>query len=133
MPPMVIKRVSRPTDAELAILRVLWEHGPCSVRQVHDVLSGERTFAYTTTLKFLQIMTEKGLVIREERGSQHLYRARHSQNLMQRTLIRDLLDRAFGGSMSSFVLQALAVRRATPDELREIRRLIAAMKEKGDD
>ena len=129
---MVSQSVPRPTDAELAILRVLWEHGSCSVRQVHDALSRNRTFAYTTTLKFLQIMTEKGLVIREERGSQHLYRARHSQNSMQRTLLRDLVDRAFGGSISSLVLQALSVKRATPDELREIRRLIASMKEKGD-
>ena len=130
---MVPQSLPRPTDAELAILRVLWEHGSCSVRQVHDALSRNRTFAYTTTLKFLQIMTEKGLAVREERGRQHLYRARHSQKAMQRTLIRDLLDRAFGGSMSTLVVQALAMKRASPDELREIRRLIASIKENGDD
>ncbi len=130
---MAFPPTSRPTDAELAILRVLWEHGECSVREVHDVLSRDREFAYTTTLKFLQIMTEKGLAIREERGRQHLYRARHSQKAMQRNLIRDLLDRAFGGSVSTLVLQALAAKRASSDELREIQRLIASMKEKGDD
>ena len=130
---MVPQSVPRPTDAELAILRVLWEQGPCSVRQVHDALSRNRTFAYTTTLKFLQIMTEKGLATREERGRQHLYRARHRQKAMQRTLIRDLLDRAFGGSMSTLVVQALAMKRASRDELREIRRLIASIKENGDD
>src|SRR6185436_2853877 len=120
--------VPRPTDAELAILRVLWEHGSCSDRQVHDALSRNRTFAYTTTLKFLQIMTEKGLATREERGRQHLYRARHSQKAMQRTLIRALLDRAFGGSISTLVVQALASKRASPDELRELHRLIASIK-----
>jgi BlaI family transcriptional regulator, penicillinase repressor len=131
---MVARSAPRPTDAELAVLRVLWEHGPSSVRDVHDVLSRERTFAYTTTLKILQITTEKGLTVREERGRQHLYRARHSQRAMQRTLIRDLLDRAFGGSMSTLVLQALATRRASPEELREIRRLtIASIKEGGND
>ena len=130
---MVLHAGPRPTDAELAVLRVLWEHGPCSVRHVHDVLSRDRTFAYTTTLKFLQIMTEKGLVFREERGRQHIYRARHTQKAMQRTLIRDLIDRAFGGSMSTLVVQALATKRASHDELREIRRLIASIRETGGD
>ena len=125
--------IPRPTDAELAILRVLWAYGPSSVRQIHDVLSRDREFAYTTTLKFLQIMTEKGLTLRVEQGRQHLYRARHAQGHTQRRLVRDLLDRAFGGSMSSLVMQALATRRASPEELRKIRRLISALKEKGDD
>jgi predicted transcriptional regulator len=123
----------RPTDAELAILRVLWEQGPCSARQVHDVLSRDRSFAYTTTLKFLQIMTDKGLTLREEQGRQHVYRARHGQEKTQRTLVRDLLDRAFGGSMSSLVMQALATKRTSREELRKIRRLIAARKETRDD
>lgn len=125
--------IPRPTDAELAILRVLWTDGPCSVRQIHDVLSRDREFAYTTTLKFLQIMTEKGLTLREERGRQHLYRARHAQEHTQRRLVRDLLDRAFGGSMSSLVMQALATKRTSPAELRKIRRLISGLKEKGHD
>src|SRR5882672_6822513 len=115
----------RPTDAELAILRVLWKYGACSVREIHNVLSRDREFAYTTTLKFLQIMTDKGLTLREEQGRQHLYRARHAQVHTQRRLVRDLLDRVFGGSMSSLVMQALATRRASPEELRKIRRLIA--------
>lgn len=123
----------RPTDAELAILRVLWDRGTATVREVHDVLSATRQSAYTTTLKMLQIMTEKGLVVREERGRQHAYRARHPQRQMQRRLVRDLLDRAFGGSTSSLVLQALASKKASPEELREIRRLLAADEEKGDE
>jgi predicted transcriptional regulator len=114
----------RPTDAELAILRVLWERGPSTVRQVHDVLGRERPATYTTALKLLQIMTEKGLVERDERDRTHVYRARLSEEQTQRQLVRDLVDRAFGGSATKLVMQALASRRASPDELREIRRAI---------
>jgi predicted transcriptional regulator len=114
----------RPTDAELAILRVLWERGPSTVRQVHDVLSRERPGAYTTALKLLQIMTEKGLVERDERDRTHIYRARLSEEQTQRQLVRDLVDRAFGGSAGKLVMQALASRRASTEELREIRRAI---------
>lgn len=117
--------IPRPTDAELAILRVLWTHGPSTVREAHQILSAERPLAYTTTLKMLQIMTEKGLVAREEQGRQHVYRARHAERDMQRRLVGDLLDRAFGGSTASLVMQALAQKRATPEELKEIRRMLA--------
>jgi predicted transcriptional regulator len=114
----------RPTDAELAVLRVLWERGPSTVREVHTAMADKRNVGYTTTLKVLQVMTAKGLAVREERGPQHLYRARHPEQQMQRRLVRDLVDRAFGGSTSQFVLQALASRKTTPEELDEIRRLI---------
>jgi predicted transcriptional regulator len=120
----------KPTDAELAILQVLWERGPSSVREVHDVLSRDRSFAYTTTLKFLQIMTDKDLVLREDQGRYHLYRARQPQKDTQRRLVRELIDRAFGGSISGLVVQALSAKRATPAELREIRRLLSSLKEK---
>lgn len=116
----------RPTDAELAVLRVLWAHGPSTVREVHTAMAGKRTVAYTTTLKVLQVMTAKGLAVREDRGTQHVYRARHAEARMQRRLVRDLLDRAFGGSTSQFVMQALASRKTSPEELREIRRLLDA-------
>jgi predicted transcriptional regulator len=119
-------RSPRPTDAELAILRVLWAHGPCTVRQVHEVLSSWRPLAYTTALKTLQIMTDKGLVLRDEVGRQHVYRAKFREQETQRRLVAELLDRAFGGSLPKLVMQALASRRASPAELREIRRLIAA-------
>ena len=118
------RSLPRPTDAELAILRVLWERGPSTVRQVHDVLSRDRPAVYTTALKLLQIMTDKGLVSRDERDRSHVYQARLSEEQTQRQLVRDLLDRAFGGSASKLVMQALATRRATPEELTEIRRLI---------
>ena len=114
----------RPTDAELAILRVIWRRGACTVRQVHEVLSRERPSGYTTTLKLMQIMAEKGLVSRDARDRSHVYSARLREEQTQRQLVRDLLDRAFGGSASKLVMQALAARRASADELREIRRLI---------
>jgi len=114
----------RPTDGELAILRVLWARGPSTVRQIHDVLSRDRPGAYTTTLKLLQIMTEKGLVRRDEADRSHVYESRMTEGQTQRQLVGDLLDRAFGGSASKLVLQALAARRATAEELGEIRRLL---------
>jgi BlaI family transcriptional regulator, penicillinase repressor len=114
----------RPTDAELAILRILWERGPSTVRQVHEILARGRQAAYTTALKLLQIMTEKGLVERDERDRTHIYRARLSEETTQRQLVRDLLDRAFGGSSTKLVLQALATRRASVEELQDIRKAI---------
>ena len=123
----------RPTDAELAILRVLWERGPSTVRQVHDVLSRERPTAYTTALKLLQIMTDKGLVRRDETDRTHIYHSRLTEEQTQRQLVRDLLDRAFGGSAAKLVMQALAARRATPDELVEIRKLIETRREVRDE
>src|SRR5436190_22792332 len=114
----------KPTDAELAILRILWERGPSTVRHVHDILAHERQAAYTTALKLLQIMTEKGLVERDERDRTHVYRARLGEEQTQRQLVRDLADRAFGGSAMKLVMQALATRRASPEELRDIRKAI---------
>ncbi|MCM3879096.1 MAG: BlaI/MecI/CopY family transcriptional regulator [Vicinamibacterales bacterium] len=111
----------KPTEGELAILRVIWDRGPSTVREIHDVLG--RT-GYTTILKLLQIMTEKGLVTRDETGRTHVYRARRSQAQTQRQLIRDLVTRAFDGSAAKLVMQALATKRATPAELQQIQRLI---------
>jgi predicted transcriptional regulator len=118
----------RPTDAELTILRVLWERGPSTVRQVHEVMARERPTAYTTALKLLQIMTDKGLVRRDETDRSHVYEARLTEAQTQRQLVRDLLDRAFGGSSSKLVMQALAARRASAEELLEIRRLLDGRK-----
>lgn len=118
------KNPPRPTDAELAILRVLWERGPSTVRDVHQVLNGQRATGYTTILKLLQIMTEKGLVERDESSRTHVYVSRYSEEYTQRQLVGDLLDRAFGGSSLKLVMQALAARKATPEELSEIRRLL---------
>jgi predicted transcriptional regulator len=122
MPPTPLPR---PTDAELTILRVLWSKGPSTVRQVHDVLANGQALAYTTVLKLLQIMTDKGLTTREPVGLQHVYTARRSEQDTQRQLVKDLVERAFDGSMSQLVMQALATKKASPEELRAIRRLLA--------
>ena len=98
--------------------------GPSTVRQVYEVLSRERPAAYTTSLKLLQIMTEKGLVRRDDTDRSHVYEARMTEGQTQRQLFRDLLDRAFGGSATKLVMQALASRRSTPEEIGEIRRLL---------
>jgi BlaI family penicillinase repressor len=118
-------KTPKPTDAELALLRVLWTNGPSTVREVHDHMAASKSVGYTTTLKTLQVMTEKGLTLREDHRGQHLYRPRHAEEETLRRLVTDLLDRAFGGSTSKLVVQALASRRASPEELREIRRLVA--------
>src|SRR5262245_29866753 len=99
----------RPTDAELAILRVLWARGPSTVRQVTEALG--RGTGYTTTLKLLQIMTDKRLVARDESSRTHVYRAAFSEDETQRQLVGDLVDRVFGGSAAKLVLQALAAKK----------------------
>jgi predicted transcriptional regulator len=117
-------RLPRPTDAELAILRVLWERGPSTVRQVHESLSGERVIGYTTVLKLMQIMADKGLVARDETDRTHIYSARRSEEHTQRQLLQDLLDRAFGGSALKLVMQALSTKKSSPEELAQIRQLL---------
>jgi predicted transcriptional regulator len=114
----------RPTDGELEILRVLWREGPSTVRQVLQALVSVRPTRYTTVLKLLQIMTEKGLVLRDESERTHVYRARLSEDQTQRQLVKDLLARAFGGSAQQLVMQALAAKKSSPGELAEIRKLL---------
>ena len=114
----------RPTDAELAILRVLWEQGPSTVRQIQQILERARPTGYTTVLKLLQIMTEKGLVRRDESERSHVYRVRFSEDQTQQQLLGDLLDRAFAGSTSRLVMQALSSRKASAEDLAAIRRLL---------
>ncbi len=117
----------RPTAAEMEILAVLWERGPSTVRQVHDVLATRRATGYTTVLKLLQIMAGKGLVLRDESDRSHVYSATHEQGAMQGELVGDLIDRAFAGSTSQLVLRALAQRPADAAELAEIRTLLDRM------
>ena len=119
----------KPTDAELAILRVLWARGPSTVRQVAEIMGRET--GYTTVLKLLQIMTEKGLVSRDERLRAHVYSAAVEEGRTQRRLVRDLLDRAFGGSATKLVMHALSARRASRDELEGIRRLLDQLEREG--
>jgi len=114
----------RPTESELSILRVLWERGPGSVRDILRILNESRRTGYTTVLKLMQIMTDKGLVERDESQRPQIYRARYSQEHTQRQLVRDLLDRAFAGSVKDMVLQALATKRSSREELEAIEKLL---------
>jgi predicted transcriptional regulator len=116
--------IPRPTDAELAILRVLWRRGASTVKDVHEELARRFPAAYTTTLKQLQIMAEKGLVTRDESQRAHLYTTRLPEEQTQSQLVGDLLDRAFEGSASRLVMRALSSRPASAEELAEIRRLL---------
>ena len=120
----------RPTEAELAILRVLWDRGPSTVRDVTEALQDTRGTGYTTALKLLQIMTDKGLVQRDETSRAHAYEAVASAETTQRQLVSDLLERAFGGSARQLVLQALSAKRASRDELTEIRRMLDEFEKK---
>lgn len=119
----------RPTDAELAILRVLWSRGASTVREVHDALSSSQVTGYTTVLKLLQIMTEKGLVVRDESQRAHIYEPRYSEQKTQRQLLTDLMERAFGGSPAKLVMQALSSNKTSAEELDEIRSLLGRLEE----
>jgi predicted transcriptional regulator len=121
---MTDRHPPRPTDSELGILRVLWTRGPSTVRDVFDDLNRQSTTGYTTVLKLLQIMTEKGLVVRDETERAHVYESRYSEQKTQRQLLTDLADRAFGGSATKLVMQALSGKKATAEELEAIRELL---------
>ncbi len=112
----------KPTDAELAILRVLWSRGPSTVRDVAAAM--DREGAYTTVLKLLQIMMDKQLVRRDESTRTHVYEAAHSEAQMQQHLVADLLDRAFDGSAATLVMRALSAKKTSAKELAEIRKLL---------
>ena len=127
---MSAQQPKRPTDAELNILNILWERGPSTVRQVHNALNRMAVTGYTTALKLLQIMTEKGLVVRDESERPQVYRPRLPREQTERQLVGDLLDRAFGGSATRLVMQALAVKKASTEELAQIEKLLNKL-EKG--
>jgi predicted transcriptional regulator len=114
----------RPTDAELTILHVLWDKGPTTVREVYKILSSGKNVGYTTVLKLMQIMTEKGLVERDESCRPQLYRPCFPREQTERQLIKDLADRAFGGSAKRLVMQALEAKKASPSELAQIEKLL---------
>jgi BlaI family transcriptional regulator, penicillinase repressor len=118
------KTLPRPTDAELEILKVLWRRGPSTVREVFETHGEARGTGYTTVLKLMQIMAAKGLVKRDEGERAHRYEAALAEDETQRRLVGELLQKAFDGSAKKLVLQALSSRRATADELAEIRRML---------
>jgi BlaI family transcriptional regulator, penicillinase repressor len=115
------RKTIRPTNAELAILAVLWRRGPSTVRDVHDALQNG---GYTTVLKLMQIMADKGLVTRDERTRTHVYAAAASEATTRRHLVSDLVERAFGGSSLALVLQALSTTAASPADLAQIQQML---------
>lgn len=116
--------IPKPTEAELAILTVLWQKGPSTVRDVQVQLKQDKDVGYTTILKLLQIMTEKGLVVRDETNRSHIYHAAETQEKTQQQLLNDLLERAFAGSTSRLVMQALTSQKTSEAELTAIRALL---------
>ena len=123
---------NQPTPAELEILDVLWERRKATVREVHEEIGKRKSTAYTTILKLMQIMQEKGLVARDESGKAHVYSPKFSQRQTQTKLVSTLLDKAFRGSALSLVQHVLETKPATREELAEIRRLIDEAEAKGD-
>jgi predicted transcriptional regulator len=125
-------KLPKPTETELEILRVLWKHGPCTVRQVHQILNREREteVGYSTTLKMFQVMTQKGLIERDETVRPQIYTTRVPQEQTQRQLVKDLLKRAFGGSPRQLVMHALSEQEASEEELKQLERLLDKFEEK---
>lgn len=119
-----------PTTSELEILRVIWQRGPSTVREVYRTLAADREIGYSTVLKFMQIMTDKGTLRRDESVRPQVYRAARPRRDTQRFLVRDLIARVFGGSSAGLVMQALADQKATPDERRQIRDLLDTLDRK---
>jgi predicted transcriptional regulator len=121
---MAKSTLPRPTDGELAILRILWRRGPSTVREVLEALSKSHETGYTTVLKMMQIMTEKGLLARDDADRTHVFEPRLAEEETQRQLLGDLLERAFHGSAKKLVMQALSTKKASAQELAEIRQLL---------
>jgi BlaI family transcriptional regulator, penicillinase repressor len=121
------KTIPRPTAAELEILRALWQLGPATVRQVHEVLNAERPCGYTTVLKFMQIMTTKGLLIRDESQRSHIYEPRVPAENTQRQLVADLLERVCEGSAEKLMMHVFSAKKISREELAQIRRLLGNM------
>ncbi|GAP65083.1 transcriptional repressor, CopY family [Mizugakiibacter sediminis] len=129
MSPRRVSETPKPTEAELDILRVLWERGPCTVREVHEALYRDEGAGYTTALKLLQVMHGKGLVARDDSQRAHVFRAAVSKERTQKRFLADIVQRVFDGSPSQLVLHALGSQRATRAELEEIRDLLDRLNE----
>ena len=119
---------SQPTEVELQILRILWELGPCPVRQIHARLEADKGTNYSTTVKMLSVMLEKGLVKRDEEAAPHIYRAAMTQERAQKRMLNELIQKVYDGSASSLVLHALSSKKTTPEELEQIGKLLDEMR-----
>ncbi len=119
----------KPTEAELEILQILYEHQPCSVRHVYECLGAQREVGYTTILKQMQRMVDKGLVQRTGEGKAHLYSPVHDQETIQATLLDRMVDNVFGASVSKLVMHALGRGKASPQEIEEVRQFLGQMEQ----
>ena len=122
------KPATTPTSVELEILRVLWDRGPATVREIHNILAQKRDTGYSTTLKMIQVMTDKGLLVRDDSVRPQVYRATEPQEKTQLQLLDDLIQRGFGGSAMRLVLRAASAKRISSDELAQIKKLIEQSK-----
>ena len=127
------RKTPQPTDSELAVLGVLWETGPSTVRQVHEVLGSDRGVGYTTTLKIMQVMAAKGLLVRDESRRSHVYRPAIDAASVRRRLLRELAGQVFGGSTRKLILHALSGGGVSAEEVRQIKKLLAEHGETDDD
>jgi len=123
---------SKPTDVELKILDVLWRQGPCTVRQVHNELAAERDTGYSTTLKMMQVMREKELVIRDDSVRPQLYRSAETKDQTQLSMLDDLTQRAFGGSAANLMMRMISADRVSPEELEKMQELIQKAREENE-
>ena len=127
---MARHKITGPTEKELEILNILWEIGPASVRQINEQINKKHKTGYTTTLKIMQIMTDKGLLIRNDAGFQHIYTPAVTKEETQHQLVGNLLERAFAGSAEKLVMRALSAKKISAEELDRIKKLLNEIKEK---
>ncbi len=127
---MARHKVSGPTDRELAILGILWKNGPSTVRQVNEEMNKQQRTGYTTTLKLMQIMTEKGLVVRDDSKFQHIYEPAVSEEKTHKQVVGDLLEKVFSGSAEKLVMRALSAKKVSAGELDKIRKTLDEMERK---
>lgn len=124
------KKKIEPTDKEMSILRIIWDKGEATVREVHDEMNKHRQVGYTTTLKLMQIMVEKGLLDRDESAFKHVYRSAVSEEKTQSQVVSSMMDKVFGGSAEKLVMRALSTKKVSPDELKKIKKMIREIEKK---
>ncbi|MFC1738395.1 BlaI/MecI/CopY family transcriptional regulator [Planctomycetota bacterium] len=127
---MANANVPQPTDGELAILKILWERGPATVREVNEAMNKTKTTGYTTTLKLMQIMTEKGILLRNDSKYKHIYKPVITEESTQKQLVSDLLERVFSGSAEKLVMRALSSKKVSVKELAKIRKMLDELERK---
>lgn len=130
---MNLKKTHNPTESELEILQVLWQEGPSTVRSVNDILNKKREIGYTTTLKIMQIMTDKNLVTRDTNSRTHIYQAAAKKNATQNNLLDSFIEKTYRGSAMKMVMQVLGNKKASVEEISELKKLIKSLEDNNND